>query len=237
MEHLVLKEFLDPLDQLDHLDNLALQVVLDHVEILVWQEILVKKGQLVLRVQKVKQDFLGMQDHQETKDQRDQLVQLDNQALKELLEVLVYLVHKDPRELLGHQETQEHLEILVHKVLKGHKEPLDLQDHWDHKEVKVHRVLRVILVLQVHPALLEIPDQGVILGHPEHLEIKVRREILVLQDQQGNGDNLVHLVLQGLLVMWEPRDHLDLLVRQDNQEMQGLQDEMVLLAHLVHLVK
>lgn len=84
----------------------------------------------------------------------------------------------------------------------------------------------MILVRQVHPAHLEIPDQGVILGHPEHLEIKVRREILVLQDQQGNGDSLVHLVLQGLLVMWEPRDHLDLLVLQDNQEMQGLQDEM-----------
>ncbi|KAK2496613.1 hypothetical protein MC885_015474 [Smutsia gigantea] len=164
-------------------------------------------------------------------------VALEVLALRVLLERMVKLDLRDPRDQLGQVVTKEIQDLLVHKDYKAYLELVVLQEKMENLVNQVQRVkleylefqeARVILVPQVNVDLLEC--QG-----PQDLEVGldllVPKEERVLLVPPGPLVLLVLLVCKGCLGKEGVLEALAQRVTRVNQAVQGL---MALLGKMGH---
>lgn len=94
--------------------------------------------------------------------------------------------------------------------MRGHQEVLETMDKMERLEQQVPAVLLVHLELQVYRVREVLLDQLALLERLVLMDRRELLEILALLDNLGNPGNLVHLVLEVMLVLLATRVLLEM---------------------------
>lgn len=197
-------------DQLDHVVRLVYLDLRDQMEDLVLEELM---ELVVRRAIRVKRDHVVIQVQQEN------LVDRENQALRD---------HRDQQEMTARRED---------KVPLGHlakRETEDLKDLLDHQallETLENLVLREHLANKASKELLDHVERRDPMEDEDPQVPKDNQVYLVFQAPVDRKENAVHLEQRAIV------DHLVHVELGDQQDQRGIKEKSAILVQMVELVK